>query len=269
MSREPRLVFGEVAERYDRVRPSYPEDLVDDVIALSGAGGNRRALEVGAGTGKATVMFAGRGVAVVAVEPSREMTAIARRRCVEFPDVTIDESDFEDWRPDGQQFALVFSAQAWHWVAPALRYVRAREALSDGGLLAVFWNRPDWDRCALRDELRTVYRRYAPDFGPDPGPMHPGSEIAPDRWEDWDAEIATARGFGEPQIRLYRWTAQYSARRYMELLATSQDHILLGDETRAALLDAVGEAIERAGGSLFLPLVTKLCLARAAGSHNP
>lgn len=267
MSREPRLVFGEVAERYDRVRPSYPEALVDDVVALSGACG-RPALEVGAGTGKATVMFARRGVAVQAVEPSSKMAAIARQRCAEFPDVAVAESDFEDWRPDGRQFALVFSAQAWHWVAPALRYVRAREALTDGGLLAVFWNRPDWDRCALRDELRAVYRRHAPDFGQDPGPMHPGSEIAPDRWEDWDAEIAGAAGLARPEIRLYRWNAEYSAQHYVELIATSQDHVLLADQTRGALLSAVSEVIDQHGGALSLPLVTKLCLARATrGEH--
>ena len=41
-------MFGQVAERYDRVRPSYPNALVDEVIALAGCG---RALEVGAGTG--------------------------------------------------------------------------------------------------------------------------------------------------------------------------------------------------------------------------
>ena len=72
MDREPRLVFGQVAERYDRVRPSYPNALVDEVIALAG---RERALEVGAGTGKATLMFAQRGVAVHAVEPSAEMAS--------------------------------------------------------------------------------------------------------------------------------------------------------------------------------------------------
>jgi hypothetical protein len=49
MDRGARLVFGQVAERYERVRPSYPDTLVDEVIALAGEG---RALEVGAGTGK-------------------------------------------------------------------------------------------------------------------------------------------------------------------------------------------------------------------------
>ena len=265
MDREPRLVFGEVAECYDRVRPSYPNALVDEVIALAGAG---RALEVGAGTGKATVMFAQRGVAVHAVEPSAEMASIARRRCADFPDVTITESDFEDWHGDRHAFALVFSAQAWHWVAPEVKYARAREALNDGGLLAAFWTRPDWERCAMRDELAAAYRRTAPDFGPDPGPMHPGSEIAPDRWEDWDAEIAAAAGLEDPQIRLYRWSAEYTAQRYVELIATTQDHILLADATRDALLSAVSDVIERHGGTLSLPLVTKLCLARATGSDD-
>jgi SAM-dependent methyltransferase len=260
MDRTPRLVFGQVAERYDRVRPAYPDALVDEVIALAGGG---RALEVGAGTGKATLMFAQRDAAVHAVEPSAEMAAIARRRCADFPGVTITESDFEDWHGDRHAFALVYSAQAWHWVSPELKYVRAREALADRGLLAVFWNRPDWRRCVMRDELAAAYAGAAPDFGPDPGPMHPGSEIAPDRWEDWDAEIAAAAGLEDPRTRVYEWNAEYTAQRYVELIATTHDHILLADETRDALLEAVGDVIERHGASLSLPLVTKLCLARA------
>ena len=260
MDRTPRLVFGQVAERYDRVRPSYPDALVDEVIALAGAG---RALEVGAGTGKATLMFAQRGVGVRAVEPSPEMASIARVRCADFPGVTIEETDFEDWHGDLHAFALVFSAQAWHWVSPELKYVRAREALTDGGWLAAFWNRPDWGRCAMRDELAAAYEKTVPDFGSDPGPMHPGSEIAPDRWEDWDAEIASAAGLEDARTRLYEWNAEYTAQRYVELIATTHDHILLDDTAREALLEAVGDVIERHGGSLSLPLITKLCLARA------
>jgi SAM-dependent methyltransferase len=253
-------VFGQVAERYERVRPSYPDALVDEVIEVAGEG---PALEVGAGTGKATMMFAQRGISVHALEPSAEMASIARRRCAGFPRVTFAENDFEDWHGDRHSFALVFSAQAWHWVAPELKYVCAREALWDGGLLAVFWNRPDWGRCAIRDELAAAYEQTAPDFGPDPGPMHPGSEIAPDRWEDWDAEIASAVGLEDPRTRFYHWSAEYTARRYVELIATTHDHILLADATRDALLDAVGDVIDRHGGTLSLPLITKLCLARA------
>ena len=36
MEREQRLIFGEDAELYDRARPSYPVDLIDAVLGLSG-----------------------------------------------------------------------------------------------------------------------------------------------------------------------------------------------------------------------------------------
>ena len=48
------LSFGAVAENYDRYRPSYPPQLVDDVCALLPG---RRMVEIGAGTGIATGQF--------------------------------------------------------------------------------------------------------------------------------------------------------------------------------------------------------------------
>jgi hypothetical protein len=68
--RERRLVFGEVADMYDRHRPSYPPALLDDLIALAALDVSEPALEVGAGTGKATMMLAARGIPIVAVEPN-------------------------------------------------------------------------------------------------------------------------------------------------------------------------------------------------------
>ena len=91
-----------------------------------------RALEVGAGTGKATVLFAARGFELVALEPSAEMAAVARRNCAGFENVTIEQAEFERWSPEGERFRLAFSAQAWHWVSPDIRYSRAREALVRG-----------------------------------------------------------------------------------------------------------------------------------------
>ena len=93
--------------------------------------------------------------------------------------------------------------------------------------------------------------------------MHPGSEIAPDRWEDWDAEIAGSDGLERPEVRFYEWSCEYTAERYVELIGTSQDHILLPDASRLALLSGVRDVIEGNGGTLPMRFVTKLCLARA------
>jgi len=149
MDEKRRLSFGGVAELYDRSRPSYPQALLDGVLEFAGAGAGDRALEVGAGTGKATVLFAERGLSVVALEPSAEMAAVARRNCAAYGRVTIEQTEFERWRADGRRFQLVFSAQAWHWVAPDVRYAAARAALEPGGALAVFvvlyfWSPAHW-----------------------------------------------------------------------------------------------------------------------------
>lgn len=120
--REQRTVFGEVPELYDRARAGYSEALVDDVLGFVGDDGSQvRALEVGAGTGKATVPFALRGVEIVALEPSVAMATVAKRNCQRLPNVRIDVTTFEDWPLEPAAFILLFSAQAWHWVRREVR----------------------------------------------------------------------------------------------------------------------------------------------------
>jgi ubiquinone/menaquinone biosynthesis C-methylase UbiE len=93
--KEQRLVFGEDAALYDRVRPSYPDELIDDVVALVGV--PSRAVDAGCGTGKATVMLAARGVEGVGVEPDPAVAAIARKKLQNYPRWRVDVSDFEGW----------------------------------------------------------------------------------------------------------------------------------------------------------------------------
>jgi len=254
-------VFGEVAEIYDANRPSYPEQLVDDVLELAQVEDGVPILEVGAGTGKATVLFATRGASVLAIEPSPEMAAVARRNCSAYPQVELIESDFEHWDRAGREFGLLYSAQAWHWIDPERRYTYARAALQPSGLLAAFWNRPAWGESSIRDSLRAVYREVVPDLPP-AGPLHPANEAPLDR-EDWDAEIAAVSEFDRQEVRRYDWTIDYSADEFARLLATLSEIRLLDPPCRDALLAGVRHAIVEHGGTLTMPMRTKLCLARA------
>ena len=61
MDRPLRAVFDQDAERYDRARPGYPAELFDDLAALTGLRAGDRVLEIGPGTGQATVPLAQRG----------------------------------------------------------------------------------------------------------------------------------------------------------------------------------------------------------------
>jgi SAM-dependent methyltransferase len=259
---ERRLAFGPVAELYDSARPSYPAALIDDALELAPEAGRRRALEVGSGTGKATVLFAQRGVPVLGLEPSPGMAAIARRNCERFESVLIEESEFETFQARGERFPLLFSGQAWHWTAPAVRYVKAHEVLEPGGLLAPFWNRPVWGQSALREQLDQAYRRTVPELAPgESRPMHPGKFVPEPHGTRWEEEIAASDGFERPEIRNYEWRATYTTDEYLRLLQTHSDHIVLADDRRGALLDAVGAVLERNGGGLELDYVAWLCLA--------
>ena len=261
MATERRLVFGEVAELYDRHRPTYPAALIDDLAARVSDGA--RALEVGAGTGKATRLMAGRGVPVLAIEPSFEMAQIARATCAAFPGVTVVESDFETFDPAGEAFRLLYSAQAWHWVDPARRYALARGALAPGADLAVFWNRPAWTDSSLRTALSVLYREVAPGMVPY-GPLHPDNP-SPDREidEDWAADIAAAPGLTDPETCEYRWSLDYDAEGFAGMLGTVSEVRLLEPATRDRLLDGVRTTIAAHGDELVMPMVTRLYLARA------
>ena len=50
-------VFNEVPQLYDRVRPTYPDELFADLVAITGMGRRSSVLEVGCGTGQATRSF--------------------------------------------------------------------------------------------------------------------------------------------------------------------------------------------------------------------
>jgi SAM-dependent methyltransferase len=263
MATPRRLVFGEVADLYDRHRPAYPPALIDDLVAGAGLRDGQRVLEVGAGTGKATAMVAARGLRVVAIEPSPSMAAIARRHCAGDLNVEIVESDFEHWDPGGEHFPLLYSAQAWHWIDPERKYGLARRALIPGGLLAAFWNRAAWDSTELRSALIAVYQRLVPDMPAD-GPMHPANPSPGRDDDDWAGELAGVSGFADLTRRSYRWSQQYTATEFAGLLGTLSETRLLGSEVRARLLAAVTDTVDTHGGTITMPIVTYLHTARAA-----
>ncbi len=153
--REQRLVCGEIAAEYDAFRPSYPDALFDAVIEFGDLQAGDRALEIGAGTGKATVGFLARGFAVQALEPSPEMAAVLRTKCVE-----VEPTLFEAWTPPAEGFNLVYAAQAWHWGT------RRRPLRTGGGCARPGWHGrvllergPPVDRRARRRERRGRLRR--------------------------------------------------------------------------------------------------------------
>ncbi len=121
--------FDRIAGAYDRARPTYPDAVFERIIDFAELESGARLLEIGCGSGKATLPFARKGYEIVALEPGPDLAAIAQRSLTPFPKVTLRSSRFEAWPLDHDGFDLVFAAQSLHWVDPEQRLVRARRAL--------------------------------------------------------------------------------------------------------------------------------------------
>jgi SAM-dependent methyltransferase len=250
-----RTSFDEEAELYDAARPSYPEPLFDEVIARSRIPPDGRILEVGAGTGKATVPFARRGYSMVALEPGENLAKVLRRNVAAFPKVAIERSTFEAWKGADGTFDLVISAQALHWVDPEVRYRKAAAALRPGGALALIRNEQEAMEPSLRAELDAAYARYFP------GIPNLARRDVEARRREAILEIERSGHFGPAQSALFPWTARYTARAYLALLSTHSDHAVLDARSKKLLFDAVAAAIEHHGGVLEFPYVSMALVA--------
>jgi len=198
-------------------------------------------------------LFLARGCEVLGVEPDSRMAGVARARGIQ-----VEVAMFEAWDPAHRMFDLVVSGQAWHWVDPSLGAQRAASVLVPGGRLAIFWNRGGHD-AATQAALNEAYVRFAPALvAKESVPL---ANEPSDRSDDI-AAIAANHLFDPCQLRSYGWTQQYSRDEWLDQLGTHSDHIALEPQQRAALLAAVGAAIDRLGGSITLHYETELISAQ-------
>jgi len=254
-ARVPARVFGEVAEDFDRVRLAYPVALVDDVLNYSRlADSGRRALEVGAGTGKATRAFAARGVPVVAVEPDEAMAAVLARHIAHLRDVHIVQSAFEEYQPE-EGFGLLYCADAWHWTQPEVRWRLAAQALTAGGVLALFWNNDRIDDPTLRQAMLDVLAEIAPTIVINDAPLEPARLLT-----EWPGnELAERPEFEDLVGRIYPSRRTVTGADYVTHMSTRSQCRMLAEPIRERLFAALTEDFDDV---VPLAIDTVLYLAR-------
>ncbi|MEQ4721921.1 class I SAM-dependent methyltransferase [Nonomuraea sp. B19D2] len=239
--------FGVDAERYDRARPRYPDDLIDQIVSASPG---PDVLDVGCGTGIAARQFQAAGCTVLGVEPDARMADFARRAGVE-----MEVATFEAWEPAGRTFDAVVAGTAWHWVDPAVGAAKAAQVLRPGGLLAVFahvFEAPS----AVAEAFAEVYQRVAPEMRS--LVQSPGRAV--DLYQAGFAKFADgireAGGFGDPEQRRYDWEQSYTRETYLEFLPTTGGLTRLSPDRLEEVLEGVGAAIDAIGGGFTMPITT-------------
>jgi SAM-dependent methyltransferase len=227
-----RATFEQVPELYDRARPTYPDALFDGLVALLGDR-RLRLLEIGPGTGKATVALVERGYEVTAVELGERLAAAARRNA---PAATVVSADFETWEP-GEVFDAIVAFTAFHWIDPEVRYEKPARLLREGGALAFAGSQhalpeggdPFWV------EVQEDYAIFPSEDNRPPPP--------PEEFEDDAAEIEASGLFGDVAVRRHVWDVVYTADQYVDVLDTYSGHRKLPVERRRELYERIRRRI--------------------------
>jgi SAM-dependent methyltransferase len=238
-------IFGEVASLYDDARPGYPDDVRRAILDYLGRP-PADAVELGAGTGKATGLLLRLGGPLTAIEPDPRMAALLREN---FPAVEVANVSFEEWTPPLGGVGLIGCATAWHWMDPETRHGRARAALAPGGALAIFYHRYNYADPAQSAAIDELLQRIDPSV--------------PDKDEHWVLDDLTAAGvWSDVEERRFHEHPVFSKERCLALTQTFSPFRRHPPELRRRTLDGLGELLDDFGGSVVLDLRTTLVLAR-------
>lgn len=164
MTVDPRRArsFDAWAGEYDRYRPGYPEELFATIARRLELPPRPVVVDLGAGTGRASLAMAELGWRVTAVEPGRPLLEVLRGTAADAGlIVSTVQAAAEETGLDPQTADLVTAAQAFHWFDKDRAMSEIARILKPSGGVALFWNVRDTERSAFLADYDALLARHA------------------------------------------------------------------------------------------------------------
>lgn len=253
--------FDTVTFAYEKFRPGYPNDLYERLFRYRSLDRSSRAVEVGIGSGQATLPILKTGCALTAVEYGANFSKLCERKFETYPNFSVVTERFENASFADSQYDLVYSASAFHWVPEAIGYPKVYAMLKSGGAFARFANHPYCDKGnpVLSAEIQKLYSVYYDSYygrASKPQKEYSGEQAAQ------TAQIARKYGFVDITHALFSRTRTFSAKEYVGLLGTYSDHIAIEETIRRVFFSKIEETINAYGGWFTIYDTIDLQLAR-------
>ena len=250
-----RFSFNEAAERYDRVRPSYPAVLF--AVLLQMLPSEPKVLEVGPGTGQATKDLLARGASVVAIEIGPAMAARLRSN-LPSDRLSVIVGDFEVVDIPAGRADAVFSATAYHWISQKAQTDRPAVVLRSGGIMAIvdLIQVDSPDDAGFFAAAQPIYERYGESHTGPPAPTRENVDPA------IRAVLEADPRFDSVAVRRYDWNQIYNASEYRNLMLSYSGTQMMDESGRAGLLDEMESLVRNDfGGVVTRPRVVTLTTA--------
>jgi len=236
--------FGDDPARYDRARPRYPRELIEQVVA----GRPGSVLDVGCGTGIAARQFQEAGCEVLGVEPDERMAAFAVAS-----GVPVEMAKFEDWDSRGRVFDAIVAGMTWHWVDAERGAAQAARVVRPGGRMALFWNAFQVP-AELAEAFAAVYARVLPEQPMYQHGLRAGREVYAPLLAS-TAEVLSGE-FEKVEQWRFDWQQLYTRDEWVDLAPTFGGHALLPKATVEELMARIGAEIDKVGGSFVVEYAT-------------
>jgi SAM-dependent methyltransferase len=253
-----RWSFDRDAGVYEGGRPPYPPRTYEFMAEIGALGPGTRVLEIGPGTGQATIELLERGALVDAIELGANLAGRLRERLPD-PHLTVTVGDIHTVDLSEGEYDTVVAATMFHWLDVPALLPRLAATLRPGGWLVVWWTvfgDPDAST-PFRREVDRIYRERMPQE------WHPHDEVPRAmRVDERIADLTGGGSFTDARYELIRWTARLTTGQVRALFATFPNVAELDPATRRAHLGALAAAVDVEGGVTDDPYVTAVYAAR-------
>lgn len=238
------------------MRPKCPDKLFADIFDYISTDKPQKALEIGAGTGKATSVFLEAKHDVTAVEISANMTEVLKDRFKNFDKFKVITSAFEDALLEENSYDFVYAVSAFHWVNAQIGCPKVFRILKTGGAVVLicytgvlrYAGSFGYDE-EVYNEIQEVYKKYF--HQPYEKPLKISKEIMkePDEiFKRYGFKDLKEYGFKDISINQYDVSRVFTADEYISFLDTYADHRSLSENDRQYLYEGIKEVIQKNGG---------------------
>lgn len=254
--------FDVFARNYHSVRPGYPSEVYTDIASQCGITQDSRLLEIGAGSGIATLELAKMGCDVLALEPGGNLAAIARDNTKQYPKVKVVEGTFEDFE-SSEPFDAILAFTAFHWIKDGGegRFQKVASLLRSSGSLSLVWNSFFLSDTPVMAEVNAAYCELLPEVYPDDPAIGAVNQAVLEKLHRREQEVVGDSTFYTVYLRKYLASYRYDDETYPKLLNTYPKIIEVDGDRRQAFLDRIGIIVKR-HGTIMVPVLTTLIVCK-------